>query len=506
MNATSNHSRTLAAKLCLWGIVLGAISLAPQAGAASVVINLQVQGPGAATYGSPAPWLEGQNLTLSAQPRAGAIFVGWADGVTTTNRTILVSRTNRTDFTAVFTAIPFDPTPFFDGWGLDPIDPAYPPFLEQPQVAGGRIGIPVNLPGRNGFRLLGSSALGQGPFVPVPFALSSNSPAMSTENFADPGPIVLWVEPPTNQTRGFYQLELDNGLTVPALYFADVSWVAPNADLTLHGANLAGTVTAHVGAVPLPASPRDATSVRVTAPGTPGVWGVGVTVNGIQAVGTVGIMVVPATNAATLNAVSNYVMMPGGVLRLTGTGFGPDTEVWLDQQLLQILARSADGTELFVRLPLTKGAGRLSVVAGGVRSAGIDVNITGMSYTAAVRPVQIYAQGPMGINSTPAVQPVNIYAPGPMEINNTPAVAPVNVYAPGPMGINSTPGVVPVNVYAPGPMGICSTPAAQPVNVYAPGPMGINSTPAVLPVNVYAPGLMGIYSTPAVLPVFVQAP
>ena len=477
---------SLPGRLARLGLLCGLIG-ALAADAAQVVINLHVQGPGAATYGSPAPWLEGQTLTLFAQPLAGAVFVGWSDGVMTTNRTILVSRTNRTDFTASFDAIPFDPTPYFDGYGLDPIDPDYPPYLDQPEVAGGRIGIPMNLPSRNGFRLLSSAALGQGPFAPVPFALSSNAPLSSTECFADPGPIVLWVSPPTNQASGFYQLLLDNNLTVPALYFADVVWVAPNADITLYGTNLAGTVTAFSGALPLSATPLSATSVRATAPASPGGFAIGVTVNGVQAVGTVAVTVVDATNAATVNALPDYTLVPGGYLRVTGSGFSPDTEVWLDQQLLQIVARSDDGMELYVRLPRMTGMGRLSVVAGGVHSAGVDVNITGMSYTAAVRPVQIYAPGPMGINSTPAVQPINVYAPGPMGINSTPAVEPVNVYAPGPMGINSTPAV-------------------QPINVYVPGPMGINSTPAVEPVNVYTPGPMGIYSTPAVLPVFVQAP
>ncbi len=456
----------------LFGLIAPLLANAVQ----PVSINLQVQGPGAATFGSPAPWLEGQLLTLSAQPLPGAVFIGWADGVTTSNRSILVSRTNRTDFTAVFDAIPFDPTPFFDGWGLSPVDPNSRPFLNQLQVAGGRIGIPVNLPGRNGFCLLSSSALGQQSLIPVPFALSSNAPVSLTECFADPGPVVLWVAPPTNQTRGFYQLKLDNGLTVPALYFADVASVAPNANLTLYGTNLSGTVSAHAGALSLPASPRTATSVGVTAPGTPGLWNVGVTINGVQAVGTVVVVVVPATNAATVNAVSNYIMMPGGVLRLTGSGFSSGSEVWLDQQLLQILECSADGTEMFVRLPRTTGAGRLSVVSGGVRSAGIDVNVTGMSYNPVVSPISVFA-----------------YAPGTSGISNTPMVLPVNVfaYASGTSGISNMPTVLPVSVFA-----------------YAPGTSGISNMPTVLPVNVfaYASGTSGISNTPVVLPVLVRTP
>jgi hypothetical protein len=208
---------------------------------------------------------------------------------------------------------------------------------------------------------------------------------------------------------------LDNNLTVPALYFADMVWVAPNADITLYGTNLAGTVTAHSGGLALSATPLSATSVRATAPASPGELNIGLTVNGMQAVGTVAVTVVAATNAATVNALPNYILVPGGLLLLTGSGFGPDTEVWLNQQLLQIVARSDDGTELYVRLPGMTGTGRLSVVAGGVRSAGIDVNITGLSYTAAVAPVGVFAPASAGIYAgifnTPAVLPVYVQAP-----------------------------------------------------------------------------------------------
>ena len=43
----------------LFGLIAPLLANAVQ----PVSINLQVQGPGAATFGSPAPWLEGQLLT-----------------------------------------------------------------------------------------------------------------------------------------------------------------------------------------------------------------------------------------------------------------------------------------------------------------------------------------------------------------------------------------------------------------------------------------------------------
>lgn len=395
-----------------------------------VTITLQVLGPGVASFGAPRPHLSGQSLTLTATPVAGARFVQWQDGLTNAQRTLTVPASAVT-FTASFENLPFNPVPDFSDRALQAVSTNNRPQLDPLQLIGGRLRLAVNLPGRHGYRLHSATNLAPTAFAPVAFAGASNAPLSFAESFGGPGPVELWVTPPASSARAFYFLQLDNGITLPVLYFADVTQAVPGAEVTLHGANLTGTVVAQAGTTNLAATLLDPARLRVIAPAAPGSYTLGATVSGVQAIGTIPLTVMAATNGPRLDALPAGQIPPGGLLRLTGTNFGTNLQVWLDDQLLSVLARNTNGGELFVRLPAGVTNGRLAVVSGGVRSTGLVFNATSLAYTPHVPALTVVAN-PLtngAYNFTPHVPALTVVAGSGGLYNYTPFIPLMTVEA-----------------------------------------------------------------------------
>ncbi len=414
----------------LWFLVLLLWLRLPAGAQTEVAITLQVVGPGVAGFSAPRPHLSGQSLTLTATPVAGARFVQWQDGVTNTQRTISVPASAVT-FTASFENLPFNPMPDFSDRALQAVSTSNRPQLDPLQFIGGRLRLAVNLPGRHGYRLHSANNLASTAFTLVPFAGASNAPLSFAESFGGPGPVELWVPAPVSSARAFYFLQLDNGITLPVLYFADVTQVVPGADVTLHGANLTGTVQAKSGTTNLTSTLLDTTRLHVIAPATPGSYTLGATVSGVQAIGAIPLTVVAATNGPRLDALPPAQIPPGGLLRLTGTNFGTNLQVWLDDQLLSVLARNTNGGELYVRLPAGATNGRLSVVSGGVRSTGLVFTASSLTHTPFVPALTVVAN-PLtngAYNFTPFVPALTVVAGSGGLYNYTPFIPLMTVEA-----------------------------------------------------------------------------
>lgn len=412
------------------------VTTPPQA-AGSNTVELRVEGPGVARFDRPRPHLPGEMLGLLASPLAGTRFAGWGDGNTNAMRTITVPPSNSV-FMARFEELAFASVPDFTNRELTPLDPTNRPSLGFSPAAGGRFQLRVQLPGRHGFKLLAATNLAQNSFTPVPFALTSNAPIVELEGVGDPGPLDLYVAPPAGTNRqAFYLLGLDNGFTVPVLLFADADLAAPGAQLTLFGRNFTNAaglrVKTETGQT-LGSSTLDSNRVTAVVPSTPGDYRLRVEINGAQVAGVVPVTVVGTSNAPAVNAPASIPALEDGILRLTGTNFGTNASVWMDGGLLRVLHQSADGTELYVRLPRGVSSGVLSVVADGVRSLGRTLNLTTIPYTAYVNPLSVFVfeQGAVTIPYTAYVNPVSVYVftPGAVTIPYTAYVFPIRVQVP----------------------------------------------------------------------------
>lgn len=354
-------------------------------------LKFNVVGPGAVITCCPEPNRVGQGYLLVAQPLPGARFVQWENGSTDPERSFVVSA-SQIVFTAYFEEIP--QIPYLVMHGLEGINPAQRSVAEFARD-GSRLRLSFVLPGRHGYRVLGTTNLATTVFAPVPFALTPYDPATLTENFGEAGALSVWLDAAPDVPQAFFQIMLDNQLTLPAIYFAQASLVRPGDSVILYGDNLTGAIQAFAGVTSMTATALDSHSVRVTLPAATGVYAVTVKVNGVTALGSITIRA--SSDPALFPTVSSLTTMKvtsGGAFEVTGKGFTSGMQAFLDGQWVTIASVAANGNSLVVRVPAgMTGTHQLTLVRNGAVSAAISVTITASDLTflpATTRGVRAY--------------------------------------------------------------------------------------------------------------------
>ena len=394
--------------MMLRSLLVLAATLPLLAVAQPVQLKFHVEGPGAVITCCPEPNQVGQGYQLVAQPLPGARFVQWEDGSADPQRSFVLSA-SQIEFTAYFEQIPQVPYLVLHGLeGLNPMHRAVAEFARD----GARLRLSFVLPGRHGYRVLGTTNLATTMFAPRPFALAPADPAALTENFGEAGPVSLWVDASTNAPQAFYKIMLDNQLTLPAIYFAQASLVRPGDSVLLFGDNLSGTNQAFTGATALTTAALDSHTLRVTLPATPGVYAVSVKVKGVTALGSVTIRV--SSDPALFPTVNNLTSMKvtsGGAFEVTGQGFTSGMEDFLDGQWVAIANMAANGNSLVVRVPMgMTGTHLLTLVKNGAVSSAVNVTVTASDLTyepATTQGVRLYTWAPYVPNAysfTPGAQ------------------------------------------------------------------------------------------------------
>lgn len=352
------HKRWVFGGLTLW------LGLFPMLVAWSqpIEIDLKASGAGSVETPCPRPYQIGQGYVARAIPGAGARFLRWEDGSTNPERYRVLDSGN-THWVAHFETIV--PRPFLEEFGLDALDPAYTARVGL-VMEGGRNRLEFPLPGKVAFRVLASTNLATMPFKPVPFAFSVSGNLDRDQATGVAGTQVVWAQS-VDAAYTFYQIEWIGGGILPAVYLAQATAVAPGSDFYVYGTGFkSGAVAVVSNRGELSLQVINDQTLLVKAPSQTADLTFRVKVGGVFIQGEIALKVSPPPAEITLGSLPKEVVVEGGLIRLTGSGFtSSETRVFIGSIPLQVVAVSASGKELGAKIPIGTPGGVLSVTQGG---------------------------------------------------------------------------------------------------------------------------------------------
>ena len=350
------------------------VALATSAFAQQVTVDFRAEGPGGVSTVCPLPYMAGQGFILNAKPLPGSRFIRWEDGSQVTER-YLVLPTKPPVYTAYFEEIVLKP--YFDehSLGLDKINPNQRPAATY-ERQGEKLHLQFVLPARNGFKVVCCTNLATSVFAPVRFALSASVAPDQLEGLGDPGPMDVWVQPPASAAgENYYEILLDNGLTLPALLFAQSATAPPGANVVVYGVGLVGSLSAYVGGTSVSCTLLSSYAAMVALPNTLGAHKISLRLNGTQIMGTVTVTAVSADGLPSLNAFAGITPTPQTSFTISGKGLSTNSLAFVGGTQLQVLNASPDGTALVLRLPQGTTSGLLRVVNAGASSNPVQLTV-----------------------------------------------------------------------------------------------------------------------------------
>jgi hypothetical protein len=348
-----------------------------------VDISLKVSGTGTVETPCPRPYQIGQGYVARAIPGAGARFLRWDDGSTNPER-YRVLDPSHTNWVAYFETIV--PRPFLQEFGLDALDPNYMARVGL-VIEEGRTRLEFPLPGKVVFRVLASTNLATMPFTPVSFALSASGNLDRDQASGVAGTQVVWAEAAEGSDT-FYKIEWIGGGNLPAVYLAQATTVSPRDDFYVYGTGFkSGTVAVVSNVGDLITQVVNDQTLLVKAPSSASDLTFRVKVGGSLIPGELSLKVSASPTDLALAAPPKGIVVEGGLIRLTGSGFtAAETKVFIGGMPLQIVAVSASGTELGAKIPIGTTSGLLSITRAGrlVVGPALQVNTSLFGYTAFV--------------------------------------------------------------------------------------------------------------------------
>jgi hypothetical protein len=335
-------------------------------------IDLSASGAGTVETPFPRPYQMGQGFVARAIPGAGARFLRWDDGSTNPER-YRVLDAGLTRWVAYFETIA--PRPFLEEFGLEALDPQYMARVGL-VIEEGRTRLEFPLPGKVAFRVLASTNLATMPFKPVPFALSVSGNLDREQATGAAGSQVVWAEAAEGSDT-FYQIEWIGGGNLPAVYLAQATEVNPGADFFVYGTGFkSGAVAVVSNRGDLITQVINDQTLLVKAPSSAADLTFRVKVGGSFIPGEIALKVSAPPTDLALGPLPKEVVVDGGLIRLTGSGFtSAETKVFIGSIPLQVVAVSASGKELGAKIPIGTPSGVLSITQGGRLLVGQSLQV-----------------------------------------------------------------------------------------------------------------------------------
>lgn len=355
--------------LAIWCAILAGLGAQAQ----PIDIRLKASGGGTVETPCPMPYQVGQGFIAQAIPAADARFLRWEDGTTNPQRYGVLDP-RHTEWIAFFETIAA--RPFLEEFGLDALDPN---FMAQVGlvIEGGRNRLEFQLPGKVAFRVLASTNLATTPFAPVRVSSSATGNLNLEQITGTAGTTVVWAEMP-EAAHTFYRIELTGGGgNLPALYLAQATTVNPGADFYVYGSGFkTGTVVVESNQGILTAQVINDQTLLVKAPSNPSSLTLRIKVGGSLVPGELTVKVSAPVADLTLGPLPKEIVVDGGLIRLTGSGFtATGTMVFIGSIPVQILAVSPSGRELAAKLPVGTLSGVVSVTQAGRLVVGQSLQV-----------------------------------------------------------------------------------------------------------------------------------
>jgi hypothetical protein len=366
-----------------WLVLFLAALAALVARAQPVDISLKASGTGTVETPCPRPYQVGQGYVARAIAGAGARFLRWDDGSTNPERYQVLDPV-RTNWVAYFETIV--PRPFLQEFGLDALDPNYMARVGL-VIEGGRTRLEFPLPGKVVFRVLASTNLATMPFTPVSFAVNASGNLDRDQATGVAGTQVVWAEAAEGSDT-FYRIEWIGGGNLPAVYLAQATVVNPSDGFYVYGTGFkSGPVAVVSNRGDLTAQVINDQTLLVKSPPSVTDLTFRVKVAGSLIPGELAVKVSTSPTDLSLAAPPKGIVVEGGLIRLTGSGFtAAETKVFIGGTPLQIIAVSTSGTELGAKIPIGTISGPLSITRAGrlVVGPALQVNKGLFGYTAFV--------------------------------------------------------------------------------------------------------------------------
>jgi len=336
--------------------------------AGSLELSLNAVGPGSVETPCPAPYKDGQGFVVVATPSPGSRFLRWENGSTSVRRYMVLNQ-ETTRFVAHFEAVA--PRSFLEEFGLQDLDPTQMPSTSL-RIEDGRVRLEFEMTGRHLFRVLRSTNLATAPFEPVTFSRNSIEDPRLESDIGSAGQQMIWVDA-TDPLHAFYQVEIVGGSSLPALFLAQAPVVTSDQVFHLYGLGFSrGGVAVLTDRGQLPFEVVNDQILRVTAPSISGNISIRVLVEGRPVLGEISVRVESQPPGVTLRPLPPNRTVRGSLLRVLGSGFQNSTRAYVGPMRIPVLAVSADGTSMVVRLPQIPMSGPLTadingrLIAGGV--------------------------------------------------------------------------------------------------------------------------------------------